>query len=254
MGPRPDGPGLHLGRRPRPRRRPDLSPAGPVQQPGGRGRRPAPAVPARVDVQRPEHEPQSLQPRPDDEERPMITSAHRRGRERGSGLIVIIMIVAFMLAVGMLLLTVTGMSPKASDSMRLQGMAFDAAEAGFNAAWVVLNDNFLNRALDELRRPVPDELRRRAGPRRPDQPELFPQPDRRADRRRHRRRQHGRQPAPVQLRAAGHRPALLVHGLPHQRRSAGTITADDNDCILVCIGRGPRNTFKRLEIVIEVGS
>ena len=34
----------------------------------------------------------------------------------------------------------------------------------------------------------------------------------------------------------------------------GTITVDDRDCILVCIGRGPRNTFKRLEIVIEVGS
>jgi len=68
-----------------------------------------------------------------------------RSRERGSGLIVIIMIVAFMLAVGMLLLTVTGTSPKASDSMRLQGMAFDAAEAGFNSAWIVLNDAFLNK-------------------------------------------------------------------------------------------------------------
>src|SRR4030065_691352 len=52
----------------------------------------------------------------------------RTSRERGSGLIVIIMIVAFMLAVGMLLLTVTGTSPKASDSMRLQGMAYVAPD------------------------------------------------------------------------------------------------------------------------------
>jgi len=43
----------------------------------------------------------------------------RRSRERGSGLIVAIMVVAFMLAVGMLLLTVTGTSPKAVDSVRL---------------------------------------------------------------------------------------------------------------------------------------
>ncbi|MCK7525052.1 MAG: hypothetical protein MZV64_49315 [Ignavibacteriales bacterium] len=65
VGPRPDGPGLHLDRqRGRPWRRPDLPPAGPVQQPGRGGRRPAPEVPARVDVQRPEHEPQPLQPRP----------------------------------------------------------------------------------------------------------------------------------------------------------------------------------------------
>ena len=69
----------------------------------------------------------------------------RTSRERGSGLIIVIMIVAFMLAVGMLLLTVTGTSPKASDNMRLQGLAFDAAEAGFNAAWVILNDNFSTR-------------------------------------------------------------------------------------------------------------
>lgn len=64
-----------------------------------------------------------------------------RPREKGFGLIVIIMIVAFMLAVGILLLAVTGASPKAADSLRLQGMAFDTAEAGFNAAWMILNDN-----------------------------------------------------------------------------------------------------------------
>jgi len=65
----------------------------------------------------------------------MRDASERFSRERGSGLIVVIMVVAFMLAVGMLLLTVTGTSPKISDNIRLQGMAFDAAEAGFNAAW-----------------------------------------------------------------------------------------------------------------------
>ena len=77
----------------------------------------------------------------------MNTRHHRSSRERGSGLIVVIMIVAFMLAVGALLLTVTGTSPKVSDSLRLQDMAFNAAEAGFNAAWLALNDAFTGMAM-----------------------------------------------------------------------------------------------------------
>ncbi|MCK7499628.1 MAG: pilus assembly PilX N-terminal domain-containing protein [Comamonadaceae bacterium] len=104
-------------------------------------------------------------------------------RERGSGLIVVIMVVAFMLAVGMLLLTVTGTSPKASDSLRLQGLAFDAAEAGFNAAWAVLNDGFNSGLYYVLRRPVPVDFQRGRGAGRPDPAGfLLPRPDRRADR------------------------------------------------------------------------
>lgn len=184
----------------------------------------------------------------------MIINAKSSSRERGSGLIVIIMIVAFMLAVGMLLLTVTGMSPKASDSMRLQGMAFDAAEAGFNAAWVILNDNFLNRVMTSFGGQYRTNFGGAAGLDDPISPSYF------------RGLTDEQLVADVAADNTAANPALFSsEPLVTDPRceftvflvndeAPGTITADDNDCILVCIGRGPRNTFKRLEIVIEVGS
>jgi hypothetical protein len=184
----------------------------------------------------------------------MNTRIRRHGRERGSGLIVIIMIVAFMLAVGMLLLTVTGMSPKASDSLRLQGMAFDAAEAGFNAAWAVLNDNFLNRVVADFHAQYRTNFGGSPGLDDPASPSYF------------RGLTDAQLVADIAADNTAANPALFSsEPLVTDPRCAftvflindeapGTITADDRDCILVCIGRGPRNTYKRLEIVIEVGS
>ena len=101
----------------------------------------------------------SLYNRPGIEERAMNRPITANRRERGSGLIVVIMVVAFMLAVGMLLLTVTGTSPKASESMRLQGMAFDAAEGGIQRRLDHPQRQLPQPGHHELRRPVPDELR-----------------------------------------------------------------------------------------------
>ena len=173
------------------------------------------------------------------------------GRERGAGLIVVIMIVAFMLAIGMLLLTVTGASPKASDSMRLQGMAFDAAEAGFNSAWIVLNDAFLNKVYSSFGGHYRTQFGGAEGLDDPLSPSYF----------------RGLTDAQIvadvaadptnaifnsEVLATDPRCAFTVFLVNDE--APGTIAADDNDCILVCIGRGPRNTYKRLEIVIEVGS
>jgi len=184
----------------------------------------------------------------------MNTQAHSRQRERGSGLIIIIMIVAFMLAVGMLLLTVTGTSPKASDSMRLQGMAFDAAEAGFNAAWVVLNDNFLNRLTTSFNGQYRVHFGGSPGLDNPASPSYFRSltdeqlvADIAADNTAANPALFSSEPLVTDPRCSF--TVFLVND-----EAPGTITADDNDCILVCIGRGPRNTYKRLEIVIEVGS
>ena len=173
------------------------------------------------------------------------------GWERGAGLIVVIMIVAFMLAIGMLLLTVTGASPKASDSMRLQGMAFDAAEAGFNSAWIVLNDAFLNKVYTSFNGHYRTQFGGAEGLDDPLSPSYF----------------RGLTDAQIvadvaadptnaifnsEVLATDPRCAFTVFLVNDE--APGTIAADDNDCILVCIGRGPRNTYKRLEIVIEVGS
>ena len=172
-------------------------------------------------------------------------------RERGSGLIVIIMIVAFMLAVGMLLLTVTGTSPKVSESLRLQGMAFDAAEAGFNAAWVILNDNFLNRVSSSFNGQYRTNFGGSPGLDDPLSPSYF----------------RGLTDEQIVADIATDPTNAIFNSEPLATdprcaftvflindEAPGTITPNDNDCILVCIGRGPRNTYKRLEIVIEVGS
>lgn len=187
----------------------------------------------------------------------MTRSPKEISRQRGSGLIVVIMVVAFMLAVGMLLLTVTGTSPKISDNIRLQGMAFDAAEAGFNSAWGVLNDQFLNRVAENFAGAYRTTFGGNAGLDDPQSPFYF------------------RSLTDEQLWADivddptntifddGINNGIVT--LPTDPRCSftvflindeapGTVVADDRDCIMVCIGRGPRNTYKRLEIVIEVGS
>jgi hypothetical protein len=184
----------------------------------------------------------------------MITSANSRGRERGSALIVVIMIVAFMLAVGMLLLSVTGTSPQVSESLRVQGMAFDAAEAGFNAAWVVLNDNFLNRLTTSFGGQYRTNFGGAPGLDDPTSPSYFRSltdeqivADIAAD-------NTAANPALFSSEPLATDPRCSFTVFLINDEAPGTIVADDKDCILVCIGRGPRNTYKRLEIVIEVGS
>ena len=169
-------------------------------------------------------------------------------RERGSGLIVIIMIVAFMLAVGMLLLTVTGTSPKVSESLRLQGMAFDAAEAGFNTAWVILNDAFNSKVYSSFAGQYRSNFGGSPGLDDPLSPSYF----------------RGLTDEQIVADIATDPTNAIFNSEPLATdprcaftvflindEAPGTITPNDNDCILVCIGRGPRNTYKRLEIVIE---
>jgi len=173
-------------------------------------------------------------------------------RERGSGLIVVIMIVAFMLAVGMLLLAVTGTSPKVSDSMRLQGLAFDAAEAGFNAAWAELNDRFSSGVMMSFAGQYRTTFNGAEGLDDPTLPNSYF------------RGLTDQQivddfvtypPNPLDTffisapLATDPRCSYTVFLINDE--APNTIPINDNDCILLCIGRGPRDTFKRLEIIIE---
>ncbi len=63
----------------------------------------------------------------------------------GSGLIIVILVLAFMMTVGLVVLTVSSTGPKVSSSMRFQEEAFNAAEAGFNEAKVLMEDAFGSR-------------------------------------------------------------------------------------------------------------
>jgi len=64
-------------------------------------------------------------------------------RERGATLIVVILVIAFMLAVGVAVLTMSGLSSKVSGSVRDQEEAFNSAEAGFEAARMAVEQSLL---------------------------------------------------------------------------------------------------------------
>jgi hypothetical protein len=57
-----------------------------------------------------------------------------QSHRKGATLIVVILVIAFLLAVGVAVLTVTSTGTAVSGSMRNQEMAFNAAEAGFDAS------------------------------------------------------------------------------------------------------------------------
>ncbi len=63
-------------------------------------------------------------------------------RENGIGLIIIILVLAFLASVGTALLTVTDIGKKVSGNIRWQEEAFNAAETGFDTAWAMLENAF----------------------------------------------------------------------------------------------------------------
>jgi len=65
-------------------------------------------------------------------------------REKGIAFIVVIIVMAFMLTIGIALLTVTGTGPKVAGNIRTQQEAFNVAEAGFDTAWTAIDDFFAN--------------------------------------------------------------------------------------------------------------
>jgi len=64
--------------------------------------------------------------------------------EKGVALIVVILTLSFLLTVGVVLLTVTATGPQVAGNIRTQQQAFNAAEAGFDTAWIAIEDYFLN--------------------------------------------------------------------------------------------------------------
>jgi hypothetical protein len=67
----------------------------------------------------------------------------RTGKDRGATLIILIIVIAFLLAVGILVLYITGTGPEVAGNMRLQEQAFNAAEAGFDNAWTQIEGSFV---------------------------------------------------------------------------------------------------------------
>jgi len=73
------------------------------------------------------------------------TQAHSQDKsnhEQGIGLIIVILVLAFMMSVGIVLVSITSTGSKVSGNIRWQKQAFNAAEAGFDAAWLAIEDFF----------------------------------------------------------------------------------------------------------------
>lgn len=70
----------------------------------------------------------------------------KTAKPKGSGLIVVILVMAFLVSVGVALITVTSIGSRVTGNVRSQQEAFNAAEAGFDMAWIAIEDFFLNHA------------------------------------------------------------------------------------------------------------
>jgi len=65
------------------------------------------------------------------------------GKNRaGSALLVVILVLAFLLGTGMILITVTSTGSQTAGNIRDHQEAFNAAEAGFDAAWLAIDKAF----------------------------------------------------------------------------------------------------------------
>ncbi len=65
---------------------------------------------------------------------------------KGSGLIVVILVMAFLVTVGIAVITVTSVGSRVAGNIRSQHHAFNAAEAGFDASWIAIGDSFIAEA------------------------------------------------------------------------------------------------------------
>ena len=59
-------------------------------------------------------------------------------------MIIVIMVLAFLLTVGMVLMSVVDTGNKVAGNLRWQQQAFNVAEAGFDAAWLAIEDAFVS--------------------------------------------------------------------------------------------------------------
>jgi len=174
--------------------------------------------------------------------------------ERGVGLIVMIIVIAFMLSVGILLLFVTGTGSAVAGNVRQQSRAFDAAEAGFDAAFEQLNTNIImNQTLADfsllyrttfngqpgLDDPNPNPINPNYYMRRTDE-ELW------AD--------VVKDPTNAifvnQPLTTDNSMAYTVFLINDE--AVPGVVLNDRDCDVVCLGRAGRNTYARIVVKIEI--
>jgi hypothetical protein len=175
-------------------------------------------------------------------------------RQKGAGLVVMIIVIAFMLSVGLLLLFVTGTGSAVAANVRQQGRAFDAAEAGFDATFEQLNNNIiLNQSMADFSLLYRTTFNGQPGL---DDPTASP-----ANPNYYMRRTDEelwtdivKNPAnaifvnqPLATDASMAYTVFLIND-----EAAPGVTLNDRDCDVICLGRAGRDTYARIVVKIEI--
>jgi len=176
-------------------------------------------------------------------------------RDRGVGLIIMIIVIAFLLSIGLLLLFVTGAGPEVASNVRLQERAFNAAEAGFDEAWRAINDLVISGTWADFggqyrkNYSTYGDVLDYPGTNTVPNPYFF------------------RSLTDAELVAdmiSDPTNVLILNAtLPNDPSLSFTVfliddenltgaTPNDRDCIIVCIGRAGQNTYARIEVVVEI--
>jgi len=171
-------------------------------------------------------------------------------KDRGAGLIIMIIVVAFLLSVGILLLFVTGTGSVVAGNIRQQERAFSAAEAGFDATFQSLNTGIvINQTVTDFASMYRTTLGGQPGLDDPASPNYF------------RRRTDSEIWADVVSDPTNavyvNQPLTTDSSLTYtvflvNDEAVVGVSPNDMDCLIICLGRAGRNTFARIEVTIEI--
>jgi hypothetical protein len=171
-------------------------------------------------------------------------------RDRGAGLIIMIIVVAFLLSVGILLLFVTGTGSAVATNVRQQERAFSAAEAGFDATFESLNTGIvISKSVTDFSTMYRTTFGGQPGLDDPASPNYF------------RRRTDDELWADVVSDPTNavfvNQPLSTDSSLTYtvflvNDEAVAGVTANDMDCLVICLGRAGRNTYARIEVTIEI--
>ena len=167
--------------------------------------------------------------------------SRKAGREKGVVLIVVIIVLAFMITIGLALLGVTRSGPSVAGNMRWHQMAFNAAEAGIDSAL-----KYISESMADFYGQYRTTYGGSPGLDDPASPNYF--------------RKLGDDQILADIATNADNYIFSDVPMPYDNHftytaflvddDGGGAVADSTDSILVCIGRGPQNTFVRLELVI----
>ncbi len=176
-------------------------------------------------------------------------------KDRGSGLIILIIVIAFLLAVGILLLFVTGTGPEVAANVRLQERALNAAEAGFDEAWRVLNDTLVTGTWTDFG----GQYRKKYST----YGDVLDDPGTTTVANPYYFRSLSDAELVADMVADPTNTLFRDEPLPNDSSLTFTVfliddealtgaTPNDRDCIVVCIGRAGRDTYARIEVVVQI--